>query len=311
MCTSPEISVLVISYNTRDMTLACLRSVQAETTVPYELIVVDNNSPDGSAEAIADDFPEITLLAETENHGFAKANNIAAARARGEYLLLLNPDTVVLDGAIDKLLAFAKQRPEALIWGGRTLYEDGSINRTSCYQRMSLWSVFCQTSGLAGLFPKSEIFRSESYGQWDRGNERQVDIVTGCFLLIKRTDWETLGGFDPAFFMYGEETDLCLRAIRDLGAAPRVTPDATIIHYGGASEKIRAERMVRLMGVKIQLIRAHFPAWQRSLACSIFRLWPWSRKWVFPVLGRRKEEVDVWSEVWARRAEWWQGFSGS
>ena len=105
--TGPILSILVISYNTREMTLDCLRSVRSQTTTPYELIVLDNASTDGSAAAIAAEFPEIMLLAEPVNHGFAKANNLAAAQARGEYLLLLNPDTVVLDGALDTLLAFA------------------------------------------------------------------------------------------------------------------------------------------------------------------------------------------------------------
>ena len=304
----PKVSIIIVSYNTREMTLECLRSVRAEIQVPYELILVDNASTDGSAEAIAREFPDINFMPETDNHGFAKANNIAAERAQGEYILLLNPDTVVLNGAIDKLVAFAEQRPEAKLWGGRTLYGDGTVNRTSCFQRMSLWSVFCQTSGLTGVFPKSEFFHSETYGEWDRDTERQVDIVTGCFLLIQRENWEALDGFDRAFFMYGEETDLCLRAIRDLGAEPRVTPDATIIHYGGASEKLRAERVVRLMGVKIQIIQRHIPASQRYLVCTIFRLWPLTRKWAFRLLNRNGESGRIWNEVWSRRAEWWRGF---
>ena len=105
--TIPPVSIIVVSYNTRQLTLECLRSVVAETEIPYELIVVDNTSADGSAEAIAREFSEICLMAESENHGCAKANNIAAVRARGEYILLLNPDTVVLDSAIDELVVFA------------------------------------------------------------------------------------------------------------------------------------------------------------------------------------------------------------
>src|SRR5690606_28786133 len=137
------------------------------------------------------------------NHGFAKGNNIAAARARGEYLLLLNPDTVVRDGAIDRLMAFAEREPRARIWGGRTLFADGSLNTSSCWRRMSLWNIFCRTAGLTGVFPRSALFNSEAYGGWDRGTERQVDIVSGCFFLIARADWKRLGGFDPVFAMYG------------------------------------------------------------------------------------------------------------
>jgi GT2 family glycosyltransferase len=123
--TIPAVSIIIVSYNTRQLTLECLRSVVAETRIPYELIVVDNASSDGSAEAIAREFPEICLMAETENHGFAKANNIAAERAHGAHILLLNPDTVVLDSAIDKLVALARAKPEAKIWGAERYTQIG------------------------------------------------------------------------------------------------------------------------------------------------------------------------------------------
>ena len=307
------VSIIVISFNTREMTLECLRSVRRETHVPYELIVVDNASEDGSAEAIAAEFPDIDFTASPENTGFALANNMASERARGRYVLLLNPDTVVLDGAIDALVAFAERTPDARIWGGRTLFGDRSLNPTSCWRRLTLWNVFCRTTGLTGLFPKSEFFNSEAYGGWDRGTERQVDVVTGCLMLMTLEDWRALGGFEARFQMYGEEVDLCLRAIRDLGAAPRVTPGATIVHYGGASQKVRADKMVRLMRAKTELIQQHFPPVQRALGKPIFALWPWSRWMASSVLGRmgikKGQGAEVWREVWQRRSEWRDGFS--
>jgi len=309
----PTLSVIVVSYNTREMTLACLASLRDRTETDFETIVVDNASTDGSAEAIAAAFPEMDLMAETANHGFAGANNLAAHRARGEYLLLLNPDTLVLDGAVDRLLAFAQTRPEAGIWGGRTLYGDRSLSPASCWGRMTLWNLFCRASGLTGVFPRSGLFNSEAYGGWDRGTERAVDIVTGCFLMIRRADWEALGGFDPAFFMYGEEADLCLRA-RALGATPRITPEATIVHYGGASENVRADKMIRLLSGKISLIDRHFPAWQRPLARGLLHAWPLSRMIAARTLGAAtgrpglRASAASWSEIWARRAEWRRGW---
>jgi GT2 family glycosyltransferase len=307
------VSVIVVSYNTREMTLDCLRSLAAETRAPHETIVVDNASTDGSPEAIAAAFPEVRLLAETANHGFAAANNLAATRARGDYLLLLNPDTLVLDGAVDRLLAFARIRPEAGIWGGRTLYGDGRLNPASCWRRMTPWNLFCRASGLTGLFPGSGLFNAEAYGGWPRDTERAVDIVTGCFLLIRRDLWQRLGGFDPAFFMYGEEADLCLRA-HALGAAPRVTPEAVIVHHGGASERVRADKMVRLLSAKAELIERHVPAWQRPLARPLLRLWPLSRRIATGALaattGRTsfRESSANWAEIWRRRAEWQDGY---
>ena len=125
---APDLSILIISYNTREMTLACLRSVAAQTRTPHEIIVLDNASDDGSAAAIAAEFPDVTLLAETRNHGFARANNLAALQAKGAFLLLLNPDTLVLDGALDKPAGLRAPGPEARIWGGRTVFGDGSLN---------------------------------------------------------------------------------------------------------------------------------------------------------------------------------------
>ena len=307
MADTPRLSIIVISYNTREMTLECLRSVVRETRPPYELLVVDNDSADGSAEAIAAEFPDIRLFAERTNHGFAGANNLATAEARGDYLLLLNPDTVVQDGANDKLLDFALRTPEARIWGGRTLFGDGSLNPGSCWGRLTLWNIFARVSGLTRIFPHSPLINQEDYGGWQRDNEAEVDIVTGCFFLIARTDWHALGGFDPLFHMYGEEADLCLRARRELGARPRITPEATIIHYGGASEAVRSDKMVRLLAAKMTLIERHLPTWQRGAARRLYRLWPLTRRIALGIAGRR-ERAAVWGEIWDRRAEWEHGF---
>lgn len=308
--TDPTLSIIIVSYNTRDMTLACLRSVFDQTRAHFEVIVIDNASSDGSPEAIAAEFPGITLLAETTNHGFARANNIAAELVRGEYILLLNPDTVVLDGALDKLLAFARRAPEAKIWGGRTLFGDRSLNPTSCWRQMSLWSLFCGAAGLSGVFRRNPVFNSEGYGGWDRMTERDVDIVTGCLLLIRRDDWRTLGGFDRAFFMYAEEADLCLRARKMIGARPRITPEAEIIHYNGASQKVRTDKMVRLLHAKRKLIGRHFPAWQQPMAAALFAAAPASRSLALGLAARLRlrsgaaESARIWAEVWARRGEW-------
>lgn len=273
----------------------------------YELIVLDNQSVDGSADAIAAEFPEVLLVPSMENYGFAKGNNIAAEHARGEYLLLLNPDTIVLDGAIDRLVSFATTAPRARIWGGRTLYGDRSLNPGSCWRRMSLWNILCRTSGLTGVFPKSSLFNSEAYGGWDRTTERDVDIVCGCFLLIRREDWKVLGGFDTTFFMYGEEADLCLRADDVLGASPRICPEATIIHYGGASEKVQSDKMVRLLRAKTELINRHILWLLRPTARLLFRYWPFTRQLNFRFRGHR-DGYRVWREIWLRRAQWQNGY---
>jgi len=310
----PELSVLIISYNTREMTLGCLRSIYKETqSTSFEVIVLDNASGDGSAEAIASQFPDVRLLAETQNFGFAKGNNIASKFAEGEYILLLNPDTVVLDGAIEKLLSFSKRYPQAGIWGGRTLFGDLKLNPTSCWRRMSLWSIACRSFGLANLFPSSEWLNSEGYGGWLRDTEREVDIVTGCLLLIRKKDWDELGGFDETFFMYGEEADLCIRA-RALGASPMITPSATIIHFDGASEKNRADRMVRLLSARVSLANRYFSRWKRIFAYALFATSPLVRIVVYGVRSigssrRHANDLQLWLKVWQERRIWLRGYS--
>ena len=309
----PVVSVLVVSYNTRAMTIDCIASVLGETTVPYELIVLDNASPDGSAAAIAAAFPDLRLIASEANHGFAVGNNVASEGARGKYILLLNPDTLVLDHAIDKLVAFAERTPQALIWGGRTLNRDRSLNPTSVFGRLTLWSLFCRTSGLALVFRNSAVFNPEEIGGWQRDDERAVDVVQGSFFLIRRDVWERHRGFDPTFVMYGEEQDLCLRATA-AGARPRMTPDAEIVHFHGASSSRRAARENMTLKATVTVARRHLPAWQRPLAVLLLLGWPWSRMVSGGLLARLTgrqgfaEAAAMWRDVWHARADWRDGY---
>ncbi len=311
----PRLSIIVVSYNTRELTLEALRSAIRETrNTPFELLVVDNHSSDGSAEAIAQAFPQARLFALQENLGFAAANNLAAASARGERLLLLNPDTVTLDAAIDRLMAFADAHPEAQIWGGRTLFGDRRLNPTSSWRHMNLWSLFSYALLLTALFKRSELFDYEGYGGWQHDRERQVDIVSGCFFLLPRTLWERLGGFDPTFYMYAEEADLCLRAL-PLGARPMETPTATIIHYGGQSEAHLHGMFIKLFAAKVTLMRHHWSPPAQRLGVALLKLATLLRsQFAFPLAARLRRsdslrhKAQEWRKVWERRAEWERGF---
>lgn len=314
MSENPDVSIIVVSFNTKEMTLECLRSVYEQTTrVSFELIVVDNASEDQSAAAIAAEFPDLNLIASDDNLGFAAANNLAATKATGDYVLLLNPDTVVLDHAIDRIVEFAKTKPEARLWGGRTLFGDHSLNPTSCWHQMTIWSLFCYASGLSGMFPNSGLLNSEGYGGWKRDTVREVDIVTGCFLLITTPLWRQLDGFDRRFFMYGEDADLCLRA-KKAGAKPVITPEATIVHYGGQSEKIVTDKMVRLLTAKVTLMRTHWGPVRKAAGLALYALLPLSKivtLWLFSLVSgnkSRKTNVSTWREISQRRGEWITGF---
>lgn len=304
-----DVSIIIISYNTEDMTLECLHSVYEQTRdISFEVIVLDNNSRDGSAEAIENSFPDIRLIKSSENLGFARANNQAAKESSGRYILLLNPDTLILVGAIQKLYAFALSRPEHRIYGGRTLFADHSLNPASCWRQQTLWGLVCYSFGLTSLFRKSPLFDPEGYGSWLRDCVREVDIISGCFLLTNKDFWEQLKGFDSDFFMYGEDADLCLRGIAR-GAKPIITPDAEIIHYGGASEKVRADKMVRLLRAKEDLLRHHWSPVKRKIGVFLFGFGVFARMVASRILKlistkRFGGAADNWQEIWFRRKEW-------
>lgn len=309
-----DVSIVVISYNTRDVTLEALRSVVRETQdLRYEVIVLDNASSDGSAEAIGREFPQINLIASQDNLGFGQGNNVAAKHARGDFLLLLNPDTFVLDQAIDRIVAFAQSCPEKGIWGGRQIFADGSLNLTNCRRQMTLWGQFSWAAGLHRMRPNSWLFNYDSYGGWARDSVREVGIVSGCFLLIRRSLWEDLSGFDPVFFMYGEEADLCRRAM-GVGARPTMTPEAEIIHYGGLSETVRADKMERLLRAKITFAKRHSGPLQFWMFRQIFGLLAAVRAFGFSAKARiangatAKEKAATWKNVWQRRRTWLQGY---
>ena len=306
------VSIIVVSYNTREMTLECLRSILKETrSHNFEVIVLDNMSTDDSFTAIKDEFgsdPRFVLIESHENLGFAGGNNLAAKNASGDFLLLLNPDTVVLDNALDSLVDFALERPRHRIWGGRTLFADGSLNPYSCWGPYTLWSIFTASAGLRKLFPNSSLCNPRAMVYWERDSIREVAIVTGCLFLIDRPLWDELEGFDPEFFMYGEEADLCMRA-QAVGAKPIITPDSTIIHYAGASENVRVDKLARLLDAEVRLYR-------RNMSSPAFKIALWMTKsgvalravamWFLTKLKIRNTE-SVWGALWQRRSEWSSG----
>ncbi|MEE9587482.1 MAG: glycosyltransferase family 2 protein, partial [Hyphomicrobiaceae bacterium] len=147
MSEKARLTIVIVSYNTREMTLDCLTSIYAETReTPFHVVVLDNMSNDGSPDAIAEAFPQAQLIRSPKNLGFARGNNAAVSQTESELVLLLNPDTVVLDGAIDTLVAFANDNPRAMIWGGRTLFGDRTLNPSSCWRRMTVWNLFCRST---------------------------------------------------------------------------------------------------------------------------------------------------------------------
>lgn len=240
-----DVSVIIVSWNVKEILRNCLRSIAAETRASHEVIVIDNASRDGSAAMVQDEFPEVVLIANTDNRGFAGANNQGLAVARGRTLLLLNPDTLVVDGAIDKTLAFADARPGIGCVGCQVFYDEAMTTiQLTCFRFPSLLNVFLAISQLAALFPRSRFFARERMPWWDRTTEREVDVVSGMYMHVPRAVLDAIGPLDDAYFVYAEEADWCYRMAR--AGFPRVfTPSARIIHLegGGKSARLASVKM--------------------------------------------------------------------
>lgn len=304
--TNIDVSILIVSFNTRDMTIECIQSIfDQATSHSFEVIVVDNDSHDGSADAIAEHHPDVKLIRSKENLGFARANNIASEQAIGERILLLNPDTVIINNAIDKLLSFANENQECRVWGGRHVFRDGTKNPYNCWADYSVWTVFCAATGLSGMFSQSDIFSHRSYPKYDRMSVKQVDIITGCFLLIDTDLWKELDGFDDDFFLFAEEADLCVRA-RQLGAKPLLTPDSVIVHDGGGSSPIESEdRRVLLIRAERMYHRKHFGPITSRLTCLFLELRVILLMFAASIrLIRKPNEPRTSLNVLRRRKEW-------
>ncbi len=236
-----DVSVVIVSYESRELLGHCLAALAADAgrTAGTEVIVVDQASADGTAAWLAAEHPEVRLVALEENVGFGAGNNRGAAIAEGRWLLLLNSDAYVRAGAIDELVRFAGARSAIGVAGPRLLWPDGRLQR-SCRRFPTVFRLATEYLYLRKLAPRSRILNGFYCGDFDHGEPRRVDWLTGACLLVRRDLFERLGGFDEAFFLYSEEVDLLYRA-RALGAETWYDPAAEVVHvWGGTAGRASA-----------------------------------------------------------------------
>jgi GT2 family glycosyltransferase len=207
----PMVSALVVSHNVKDLLLQCLRAFYATSDVPVEVVVVDNASTDGSAAAVTAEFPKATVLLEQKNLGYGRAANIGLERCQGRFVLLLNPDVTVDPQAVGRLSDFLMTRPEAGAVGPRVLMPDGSLD-PDCRRSFPVPStLFYRTVGLSRLFPKSPRFGRHNMGHVDEADMHEMDAGSADCLMLRKTAVDRIGFFDPRYFMFGEDIDLCYR----------------------------------------------------------------------------------------------------
>ncbi|OYT75574.1 MAG: glycosyl transferase, partial [Armatimonadetes bacterium JP3_11] len=235
MTDRPDLSIIIVSYNTRELLRECLESLRGAAA---EIIVIDNASPDGSASMVAECFPKVRLIANSENRGFGAACNQGLQIAQGRYALILNADIRAEAGAIQRLVAFMDAHPDAAACGGQLRYPDGRI-QPSCARELTLWWVFCEQSMLAKLFPRTRLFGGYWRTYWDFSSTIETEQVMGACMMLRRP----FPLFDESYFLYCEDTDLCYR-IRQAGGKIYYVHDAVFVHHLGASGEPQRAAMV-------------------------------------------------------------------
>ncbi|WP_209426850.1 glycosyltransferase family 2 protein [Pararhodobacter sp. SW119] len=263
-----DLSIVIVNWNTREMTAACLESVLAGLgDLAAEVIVVDNASDDGSADMVADRFPRAILIRNDANRGFAAANNQGFAIARGRHVLLLNSDTLVHGAVLPASVAWLDTHAEVGAMGCRVLNTDGTVQLT-CSRYPSIPNLLLLTSGLAKLSRPAFLGRYQMR-DWARDSEREVEVISGCYLMVPRAVIEAVGGLDEAFFFFGEETDWC-RRIRAAGWMLVFAPVGEITHHGGGTVKrLNHRRDVMLSEATVRLHRKHGG---RAAAAAVFAI---------------------------------------
>ncbi len=253
------VSVIIVNWNTRDFLRDCLRLVYEQTqAITFEVIVIDNASSDDSAAMVRREFPQAILIKNPENRGFAAANNQGMAIAQGRHVLLLNPDTIVLDRAIEKTMAFADLHPDVGIVGCQVWENETKVQRT-CFAFPSLRNLIVQKTGLRRLFPRSRFFGSDNMGWWDRDTESDVDVVSGMFMFVRNQAIRQVGMMDEDYFIYAEETDWCFRFWK-AGWRCVFTPVARIIHRDGGNKStdlVRVQTYVQFQKSMLIFYRKH------------------------------------------------------
>lgn len=257
-----DLSIAIVSYNTKNLLLDCLRSVFAEThMVQFEVIVVDNNSHDGTVQAVRAQYPKVRVIGNTDNRGFSKAVNQALAVSSGRHLLMLNSDTLVQNHAVDKMVAYLDQHADVGAVSCKQWTGDGQLYQ-SCFPFPSIRDHLRYAAFFQQVAPKTQAAIAAAQAI-DCTVSQDVDWINGACLMVRRTLMEACGGLDEGFFMYFEDVDLC-RAIRRHGYRVRHLAEADIVHFiGRSSDRDRARLNVEWEFSRIRYVEKHFPPIKR------------------------------------------------
>lgn len=265
-----DLSVCIVTYKARDMLKNCLQSLYENSSkLNLEVIVSDNSSEDGTVEMLQQEFPEVYIIKNGRNLGFAKPMNQALRASQGNYALLLNPDTIVLPHAFDRLIDFMGSHPGVGICGPKVLNSDYTLQKPCRRGESRPWAVISYFTGLARLFPKSRFFGEYLMSYKDENETHAVAGVAGSCMLIRRELFDQIGYLDELFFAYQEDADYCHRA-RQAGWKVYYLPEAQIIHYGGqGGSRVDPYRSI------IEWHKSYWLYYRKNLASDYFFLFNW------------------------------------
>jgi N-acetylglucosaminyl-diphospho-decaprenol L-rhamnosyltransferase len=252
-----DLSIVIVNWNVSDLLRRCLASVLAQPAPSAEVIVVDNASSDGSIAMMQAEFPDVTVIGNADNVGFTRANNQAIRRSTGRYVLLLNPDTEVEDGALWTMLAYMDANPQVGAVGPQLFYSDGSV-QSSRRRFPDLKTLFVESTILQRPFSSSAILRRYYVLDQPHDMTQDVDWVVGACIMVRRQVIEQVGVLDERFFMYSEETDWCLR-MKQAGWCVVYLPLARVVHHEArSSDQVIAAKHIHFQSSKVQYARKHF-----------------------------------------------------
>lgn len=254
-----KLSVIIVNWNTVDLTVQAIRSVFDQTSnFAYEVVVIDNHSSDNSVEKIKKIFPQVIILENKENFGFGRANNQGMKIAKGEYLFLLNSDTVVLDGAINKLVQYLDTNRDVMMVGPRLLNADKTFQHACRRNLPTPMSAFYHLFGFVKFFKKNKVVNFYKKYSDDPECTEPVQAISGAAMMFRKEVYEKIGGFDEHFFMYGEDLDFCKR-IYDNSWKTVYVSTAKIIHFGGSSSsKRRIKSLINFYDAMWLYYKKHF-----------------------------------------------------
>ena len=257
-----KLSVIIVNFNSEKFLLECLKSIE-KSSLPmdnFEVIVIDNASNDNSMISVPQKFPAVKFIKLEHNIGFARANNLAIKKARGEYILILNPDTVIPSATFKTILKFLDKNPQTAVVTARLNLADGTLD-DACHRGFPTpWNAFCYFSGFASLFPNSRIFNGYHLGFTDLNKVHEIDSCVGAFMMVRKSAGTACGWFDESYFWYGEDLDFCYR-VKKMGWQIIYLPQASITHYKGVSSGLKKHSLHLSsadLETKIRATRARF-----------------------------------------------------